>query len=124
MHSRPARLLFTVADLLAWPACAISLLVAGLYPFVIGTFLARKGITVPGWMLTSEWLGWLLASVGLMLALRRTPFSLVPLLLSALAFAVARDWPYALSMLGYAVLLVALPHVLALRAFKASGGTP
>lgn len=124
MHSRPARLLFTVADLLAWPACAISLLWTGLYPFVIGTYLARKGITVPAWMLTAEWLGWLLASVGLMLSLRRTPFSLVPLVLSAVAFAFARDWPYALSVLGYAALLVALPHALAMRAFRASGGQP
>ena len=124
MHSRPARILFTLADLLAWPACAISLLVMGLYPFVIGEFLARKGITVPAWMLTAEWLGWLLASAGLLLSLRRTPFSLVPLALSAVAFAFARDWPYALSVLGYAVLLVALPHALAMRAFKASGGQP
>lgn len=124
MHSRPARILFTIADLLAWPACAISLLVMGLYPFVIGEFLARKGITVPAWMLTAEWLGWLLASVGLLLSLRRTPFALVPLLLSAVAFAVARDWPFALSILGYAAVLVALPHALAMRAFKASGGQP
>lgn len=122
MHSRPARILFTVADLLAWPACAISLLWTGLYPFVIGTLLARRGITVPGWMLTAEWLGWLLASVGLMLALRRTPFSLVPMALSAVAFAAARDWPYAIVILAYAALLVALPHALAMRAFKASGG--
>lgn len=124
MHSRPARILFTVADLLAWPACAISLLVMGLYPFVIGEFLARRGITVPAWMLTAEWLAWLLASVGLMLSLRRTPFALVPLVLSAVAFAAARDWPYALSVLGYALLLVALPHALAMRAFRATGGAP
>jgi len=75
-------------------------------------------------MLTAEWLGWLLASAGLMLALRRTPFSLLPLVLSAVAFAAARDWPYALSVLGYAGLLVALPHALALRAFRASGEAP
>lgn len=124
MHSRPARILFTIADLLAWPACAISLLVTGLYPFMIGTLLARKGVTLPAWMLTAEWLGWLLASAGLMLALRRTPFSLLPLVLSAVAFAAARDWPYALSVLGYAGLLVALPHALALRAFRASGEAP
>jgi hypothetical protein len=124
MHSRPARILFTIADLLAWPACAVSLLVMGLYPFTIGMYLARKGITVPAWMLTAQWLGWLLLSVGLMLSLRRTPFSLVPLSLSAFAFAVARDWPFALSILAYAAVLVALPHVLAMRAFKASGGQP
>lgn len=124
MHSRPARILFTVADLLAWPACAISLLVMGLYPFVIGEFLARRGITVPAWMLTAEWLGWLLASVGLMLSLRRTPFALVPLALAAVAFAAARDWPYAIAILAYAALLVALPHALAMRAFKASGEAP
>lgn len=124
MHSRPARILFTVADLLAWPACAISLLATGLYPFVIGTLLARRGITVPAWMLTAEWLACLLASVGLMLSLRRTPFALVPLVLSAVAFAVARDWPYAVATLIYAAVLVALPHALAMRAFKASGESP
>lgn len=124
MHSRPARILFTIADLLAWPACAISLLVMGLYPFVIGEFLARRGITVPAWMLTAEWLAWLLASVGLMLSLRRTPFALVPLVLAAVAFSAARDWPYAAAVIAYAAVLVALPHALAMRAFKASGGTP
>lgn len=122
MHSRPARILFTIADLLARPALALALLVVALYPFVIGTLLARRGITLPDWMLAAEWLACLLTSAGLFLALRRTAFSLVPLVLAVVAFAVAHDWPYAIAILVYAVVLVALPHVLAVRAFKASGG--
>ena len=124
MHSRPARLLFTVADLIAKPALALALLVVALYPFVIGTLLARKGITLPTWVLTAEWLGWLLASAGLFLSLRRTSLSLAPLVLSGIAFIVARDWPYAISILAFAALLVALPHALAMRAFKSSGEAP
>ena len=122
MHSRPARLLFTAADLIAKSALALALLVVARYPFVIGTLLARKGVTLPAWVLTAEWLAWLLASAGLFLSLRRTPLSLVPLVLSAVAFFVARDWPYAIAVFAYALVLVALPHVLAVRAFKASGG--